>query len=77
MTDATPDDKKLYAEKMAKVQTARSKMMAKKTVKKGLIIVHTGNGKGKSSSGFGMILRAIGHGFPLRNTGRGEPGGRS
>jgi len=64
MTDATPDDKKLYAEKMAKVQTARSKMMAKKTVKKGLIIVHTGNGKGKSSSGFGMILRAIGHGFP-------------
>lgn len=64
MTDDTSDDKKLYAEKMAKVQAARSKMMAKKTVKKGLIIVHTGNGKGKSSSGFGMILRSIGHGFP-------------
>ncbi len=53
-----------HAARMASVQAARKKMMAKKTGKKGLIIVHTGDGKGKSSSGFGMILRAIGHGMP-------------
>jgi cob(I)alamin adenosyltransferase len=38
--------------------------MEDKTGEKGLIIVHTGPGKGKSSSGFGMILRCIGHGMP-------------
>ena len=64
MTDSTPDQNKRHAEKMAKVQTARAKMMAEKTVTKGLIIVHTGTGKGKSSSAFGMIMRCIGHGFP-------------
>ncbi len=64
MTDETPDENAKHAERMAKVQSARKKMMAKKTKTKGLIIVHTGNGKGKSSSGFGMILRCIGHGFP-------------
>ena len=46
MTDSTPDQNKRHAEKMAKVQTARAKMMAEKTVTKGLIIVHTGTGKG-------------------------------
>ncbi len=64
MTDHTPEENKKHAERMAKVQSARKKMMAKKTNTKGLIIIHTGNGKGKSSSGFGMILRCIGHGFP-------------
>ncbi|KMK65733.1 cob(I)yrinic acid a,c-diamide adenosyltransferase [Puniceibacterium sp. IMCC21224] len=60
----TEDINAKHTEKMKKVQAARKKMMAKKTVTKGLIIVHTGNGKGKSSSGFGMILRCIGHGMP-------------
>ncbi|WP_146592107.1 cob(I)yrinic acid a,c-diamide adenosyltransferase [Puniceibacterium confluentis] len=64
MTEQTSDDNARHAERMARVQSARKKMMAKKTRTKGLIIVHTGNGKGKSSSGFGMILRCIGHGFP-------------
>ena len=63
-TDPTPEENKQHAERMAKVQAARKKMMAKKTKTKGLIIIHTGDGKGKSSSGFGMILRCIGHGFP-------------
>ena len=49
---------------MQKLKRARDRLMATKTVEKGLIIVLTGNGKGKSSSGFGMILRAIGHGMP-------------
>jgi cob(I)alamin adenosyltransferase len=34
-------------------------------MKKGLVIVNTGNGKGKSTAGFGTILRAWGHGFPV------------
>ncbi|MFV0299551.1 MAG: cob(I)yrinic acid a,c-diamide adenosyltransferase [Paracoccus sp. (in: a-proteobacteria)] len=64
MTEQSEQDLR-HSEKMKRIQTARRKMMAAKTGgEKGLIIVHTGNGKGKSSSGFGMILRAIGHGMP-------------
>jgi cob(I)alamin adenosyltransferase len=72
MTDAdtTPapepvvDDLARHAAKMAKKKAARDKIMAGKEGEKGLIIVHTGTGKGKSSSGFGMILRCVAHGMP-------------
>lgn len=50
--------------RMTAIKAARDRMMEQKTGEKGLIIVHTGPGKGKSSSGFGMILRCIGHGMP-------------
>jgi len=50
--------------KMQKIKAARDKMMEGKTGEKGLIIVHTGPGKGKSSSGFGMIMRCIAHEMP-------------
>ncbi len=53
-----------HAAKMAKKKVARDKIMASKSGEKGLIIVHTGAGKGKSSSAFGMILRCVAHGFP-------------
>ncbi len=53
-----------HAEKMKKIKAARDRMMKEKTEEKGLVIVHTGPGKGKSSSGFGMILRCIAHGMP-------------
>ena len=53
-----------HAVKMAKKKAARDKIMAGKVGEKGLIIVHTGAGKGKSSSGFGMILRCVAHGMP-------------
>lgn len=53
-----------HAEKMKKIKAAREKLMATKTEEKGLIVVHTGTGKGKSSSAFGMIMRAIAHGMP-------------
>ncbi len=53
-----------HAEKMAKKKAARDRIMATKSAEKGLVIVHTGPGKGKSSSGFGMILRCIAHGMP-------------
>lgn len=53
-----------HAEKMAKKKAARDKIMAKKEGEKGLVIVNTGAGKGKSSAGFGMILRCIAHEMP-------------
>lgn len=53
-----------HAVKMAKKKAARDKMMAAKSGEKGLIIVLTGAGKGKSSSAFGMILRAVAHAMP-------------
>ncbi|MFS4439117.1 cob(I)yrinic acid a,c-diamide adenosyltransferase [Paracoccaceae bacterium GXU_MW_L88] len=53
-----------HAEKMRKIKAARDKIMESKTEEKGLIMVHTGAGKGKSSSGFGMIMRCIAHGMP-------------
>lgn len=58
------EDEVRHAEKMARVKAARDRMMAERQGEKGLIIVHTGKGKGKSSSGFGMILRCIAHGMP-------------
>ncbi|KGF70373.1 cobinamide adenolsyltransferase [Hoeflea sp. BAL378] len=51
-----------HADKMAKKKAAREKIMATKTGEKGLVIVHTGKGKGKSSAAFGMIFRHIAHG---------------
>ena len=55
---------KIHNQKMQKIKAARDKLMATKTEEKGLIIVHTGSGKGKSSSGFGMIMRCIAHNIP-------------
>ncbi len=52
-----------HHEKMAKKKAARDKIMATKTIEKGLLIVHTGKGKGKSTAAFGMVFRAIGHGM--------------
>ncbi len=53
-----------HNEKMRKIKAARDKMMETKTEEKGLIMVHTGTGKGKSSAGFGMIIRCIAHRMP-------------
>jgi len=57
------EDADRHAMKMVKKKAARDKIMATKTDKKGLIIVHTGKGKGKSSAAFGMIFRCIAHGM--------------
>ncbi|WP_414897504.1 cob(I)yrinic acid a,c-diamide adenosyltransferase [Rhodovulum sp. YEN HP10] len=62
-TNTAADDAR-HASKMAKKKAARDKIMAGKSGEKGLILVHTGTGKGKSSSGFGMILRCIAHQMP-------------
>ena len=52
-----------HAEKMAKRKAARNRMLATKTEARGLVIVHTGTGKGKSTAAFGMVMRCIGHGM--------------
>ncbi|MBP5858661.1 cob(I)yrinic acid a,c-diamide adenosyltransferase [Marivibrio halodurans] len=54
-----------HAEKMAKKKAAREKMLADKTVEKGLVIVHTGKGKGKTTGAMGLAVRAIGNGMKI------------
>ena len=49
-----------HAEKMKKKEAARKKIEAGKTKEKGLLIVHTGKGKGKTTAAFGMVFRALG-----------------
>src|SRR5712691_9246331 len=66
MSDPTPSEdevNRLHNEKMARRQAARRKVLATKTEERGLVIVHTGAGKGKSTAAFGMILRCLGHGM--------------
>ncbi|MBL6781954.1 MAG: cob(I)yrinic acid a,c-diamide adenosyltransferase [Alphaproteobacteria bacterium] len=58
------DDITRHNSKMAKKKAARDRIMSTKTEEKGLIIVHTGKGKGKSSAAFGMVFRCIAHGLP-------------
>jgi cob(I)alamin adenosyltransferase len=52
-------------EKAKKRQDAKAKIMAGKTIEKGLLMVHTGKGKGKSTAAFGLVMRAIGNGFRI------------
>ena len=52
-----------HRERMQRRQAARAKMLATKTEERGLLIVHTGAGKGKSTAAFGMVMRCIGHGM--------------
>ena len=54
-----------HAEKMARKKAAHDRMMAGKTVERGLVVVHTGAGKGKTTAAFGMVLRCIGHGLKV------------
>jgi cob(I)alamin adenosyltransferase len=61
----TDDRDARHNDKMRRVQAARRVMMAGKTVEKGLLIVHTGAGKGKSTAAFGMAVRAMGHGMKV------------
>lgn len=58
-------DNAAHNAKMKLVQVARQAMMATKTEEKGLLIVHTGAGKGKTTAALGMVVRAIGHGMKV------------
>jgi cob(I)alamin adenosyltransferase len=57
------DDYARANEKAAKKKQAREKILATKTIEKGLLIVHTGKGKGKSTAAFGLVVRAMGNGM--------------
>jgi cob(I)alamin adenosyltransferase len=52
-----------HAEKMRKKKVVRDKIVATKTEERGLLIVHTGKGKGKSTAAMGLAMRCIGHGI--------------
>ncbi|QXX76215.1 cob(I)yrinic acid a,c-diamide adenosyltransferase [Methylovirgula sp. HY1] len=54
-----------HKEKMRKRKAVQDKEVAGKTLEKGLLMVHTGPGKGKSTAAFGLILRGLGHGWPI------------
>ena len=60
-----PEDFTRHNARMKRLQTARAKIQARKTEERGLLIVHTGNGKGKSSSAFGMAMRSLGWGMKV------------
>ena len=65
---ADPTEKELderHAEKMRKRRAARDKILATKTEERGLIMVHTGKGKGKSTAAMGLAMRCIGHGLKV------------
>ncbi len=63
MTDLTEDEARHRA-KMARRKALQDAAVASRTIpEKGLLIVHTGAGKGKSTAGFGLLMRALGHGW--------------
>jgi cob(I)alamin adenosyltransferase len=57
------DDAERHKHKMQKRKEAQDREVAAKTIEKGLLIVNTGKGKGKSTAAFGLVLRALGHGW--------------
>ncbi len=59
------DDDARWAEKKRKQKAARDRMLAKKTREKGLLMVHTGKGKGKTTAAMGLAMRAIGNGMKV------------
>jgi cob(I)alamin adenosyltransferase len=61
MTDLQADSE--HKAKMRRIKAARDRMMAEKTESRGLLLVHTGKGKGKSSAAWGMVMRCLGHGM--------------
>jgi cob(I)alamin adenosyltransferase len=57
------EDAERHKAKMANRKAVQDAEVAGKTVEKGLLIVHTGKGKGKSTAAFGLLLRALGRGL--------------
>ena len=49
-----------HREKMARIKAAKDRLYASKTIEKGLLIVHTGTGKGKSTAAWGLAMRCLG-----------------
>lgn len=62
MNAISPEDAARHRAKMEKRKAVQDAEVAAKTIEKGLLIVHTGAGKGKSTAAFGLALRVLGHG---------------
>ncbi len=58
-------DNSQYKQKMQRRKEIQEQRLAEKTQEKGLIIVNTGNGKGKTTAALGMVLRSLGHGYKV------------
>jgi cob(I)alamin adenosyltransferase len=54
-----------YKQKMQRRKEVQEQRLAEKNREKGLIIVNTGNGKGKTTAALGMVLRSLGHGYQV------------
>ncbi len=65
MSSTDSDVNQAHREKMAKIKAVKDKIYASKTKEKGLLIVHTGTGKGKSTAAFGLVMRTLGHGLKV------------
>jgi cob(I)alamin adenosyltransferase len=59
--EMTPEER--HRERMQRKKELVDRKIARATIDRGVLVVNTGNGKGKSSSGFGMLARSLGHGF--------------
>ena len=57
------DTPEQHSARMARKKAVVDAAIAQATIERGVVIVNTGNGKGKSTAGFGMIARALGHGM--------------
>jgi cob(I)alamin adenosyltransferase len=66
LSEIETEEDRRHREKMAKRKAVQDAEVASKTIEsKGLLIVHTGPGKGKSTAAFGLVMRALGHGWPV------------
>ena len=65
MTIGEAEINQAHREKMARIKAVKDRIYASKTREKGLLIVHTGTGKGKSTAAWGLAMRCLGHGLRL------------
>ena len=63
MVDSDAERNARHQARMARKKAVVDAKIAEATRDQGVLLVHTGNGKGKSSAGFGMLARALGHGM--------------
>jgi cob(I)alamin adenosyltransferase len=65
MTASEAEINQAHRAKMAKIKAVKDRIYASKTIAKGLLMVHTGTGKGKSTAAWGLAMRCLGHGLKL------------